>query len=84
MNGQISVDEFVRRVAEYVRNNIDVELRFGVGKGARGAIMDQSGTPFDQAQLMVELLKRGNVTRQLQSRQNHIERATVRAMDRHW
>ena len=53
---------YATAVYEYVRNNIAVEFRFGLGKGARGAIIDQSGTPFDQASLMVALLRQGGVT----------------------
>lgn len=56
-DGTLGGDAFAQRVADYVRRNIDVEFRFGLGKGARGAAIDQSGTPFDQAQLMVEILR---------------------------
>jgi YD repeat-containing protein len=49
--------QYARNVFDYVRNNIATELRFGLGKGGRGALIDQSGTPFDQAELMVKLLK---------------------------
>jgi len=59
---QITASQYADRVFDYVRNNVDVEFRFGLSKGARGAIIDQSGTPFDQAQLMVELLREANVT----------------------
>jgi len=59
--GQITADQYTARVFDYVRNNIDVEFRFGLGKGARGAIIDQSGTAFDQAHLMVELLRQANI-----------------------
>ena len=51
-------------------------------RAARSSI--SPALPFDQAQLMVELLKRGNVTGQLQSRQDHAERAAVRPVDRRW
>ncbi|UPT63819.1 MAG: hypothetical protein M0D54_04530 [Hyphomonadaceae bacterium JAD_PAG50586_4] len=44
-------------IYEYVRNRIDTEFMFGLHKGALGAIIDGSGTAFDQAQLMVELLR---------------------------
>lgn len=57
--GAITGDAFAGRVVNYVRRNIEVEWRFGLGKGARGAVIDQSGTPFDQAQLMVEILREG-------------------------
>lgn len=52
---------YVENVAKYFRNNISTEFRFGLGKGARGALIDQSGTPFDQAQLMAELFLEGGV-----------------------
>jgi RHS repeat-associated protein len=54
---KITAEQYTLNVFEYVRNNIAVEFRFGLGKGARGALIDQSGTPFDQAELMVKLLK---------------------------
>lgn len=57
--GALSADQFVSNVFEYVYKNIDTEFRFGLSKGAFGALLDQSGTPFDQAHLMVELLKEG-------------------------
>lgn len=60
--GQITADTYAASVYEYVRNNIEVDFRFGLSKGARGAIIDQSGTPFDQAHLMVELLREAGVT----------------------
>lgn len=44
-------------IYEYVRNTIKVNFSYGLQKGALGAIIDHSGTPFDQAQLMVELLR---------------------------
>jgi YD repeat-containing protein len=55
--GAVTGDALAERVATYVRRNIETEFRFGLGKGARGAAIDQSGTPFDQAQLMVEILR---------------------------
>ena len=49
--------QYTQRVFDYVRLNVETEFRFGLGKGARGALLDLSGTPFDQAALMVELLR---------------------------
>lgn len=46
-----------QKIFAFVKNNIRVEARFGVQKGAVGALIDRSGTPFDQAQLLVELLR---------------------------
>jgi RHS repeat-associated protein len=59
--GRYGTDTYAARVFDYVRLNIETEFRFGLGKGARGAVLDQSGTPFDQANLMVELLREGGV-----------------------
>ncbi len=53
---------YAAHVFEYVHNNIAIEFRFGLGKGAYGALVDQSGTSFDQAALMVALLRLGGVT----------------------
>ena len=59
---RLSAAPFTQNVFDYVRNNIATEFRFGLSKGARGALIDQSGTPFDQAELMVKLLREGGVT----------------------
>lgn len=61
-SGEITGVEYVRRVFEYVRNNIRPEFRFGMGKGALGALIDKSGTAFDQVDLMAALLKERGVT----------------------
>ena len=53
---------YASHVFEYIRNNIAVEFRFGLGKGGYGALVDQSGTPFDQAHLMVALLRQAGIT----------------------
>lgn len=58
---RMTAAQYAQNVYDYVRNNIAVELRFGLGKGGRGALIDQSGTPFDQAELMVKLLRFANV-----------------------
>jgi len=60
--GTYSNQQYEMAVYEYIRNNIAVEFRFGLSKGARGALIDQSGTPFDQAHLMVELLRQANIS----------------------
>ena len=44
-------------IYEHVRNHIEFTPTFGLTKGAVGAIVDEAGTAFDQAQLMVELLR---------------------------
>jgi RHS repeat-associated protein len=43
-------------IYDYVRNNVEIAWMYGLQKGAVGAITDKSGTAFDQAHLMVELL----------------------------
>jgi RHS repeat-associated protein len=60
--GRLPVAAYAQNVAKYVRNNIEMEFRFGLGKGARGAVIDQSGTAFDQAELMVKLMRAGGHT----------------------
>jgi len=46
-------------IYDFVRNNIDTSFMYGLHKGAMGVLADRSGTPFDQAHLMVELLRQG-------------------------
>lgn len=52
----------VDAIYDFVRNNIDTVWMYGLQKGAVGALVDRSGTPFDQAQLMVELLRQAGYT----------------------
>ncbi len=52
----------VDAIYDFVRNNIDTTWMYGVQKGALGALVDRTGTPFDQAQLMVELLRQAGYT----------------------
>ncbi|WP_445369953.1 RHS repeat-associated core domain-containing protein (plasmid) [Methylomonas sp. BW4-1] len=49
-------------IYEYVRNNIEYYPMWGVQKGAVGAILDSQGTAFDQATLMVSLLRQAGYT----------------------
>ncbi|MDF2444856.1 MAG: Rhs family protein [Moraxellaceae bacterium] len=49
-------------IYEYVHNNIGFYPIWGMQKGARGAIIDNQGTAFDQATLMVELLRASGYT----------------------
>ena len=65
--GRLDANSYALNVRDYIRNNIAVEYRFGLGKGARGALIDQSGTPFDQAELMVKLLRYNNITASYQA-----------------
>lgn len=46
-----------KKIFAFVKNQIRFEPRFGAQKGAVGAVIDRSGTAFDQAQLLVELLR---------------------------
>src|SRR5437879_3236072 len=47
----------VDEIYDFVRNYVDTAFIFGLQKGALGALVDKSGTPFDQAKLMVDLLR---------------------------
>ncbi|MDR1423804.1 MAG: DUF6531 domain-containing protein [Azoarcus sp.] len=49
-------------IYEYVRNNIEFYPIWGIHKGAVGAISDKQGTAFDQAALMVALLRQSGYT----------------------
>lgn len=49
------------RIFNWVRNNVEVEWRFGMAKGGRGALIDKSGTSLDQANLLVEALRASGV-----------------------
>lgn len=49
-------------IYQYVRNNIEYYPIWGVQKGAIGAIIDNQGTAFDQAILMVTLLRQAGYT----------------------
>lgn len=44
-------------IYEFVRNTVDTTFTYGVSKGGLGALIDRKGTAFDQAQLMVGLLR---------------------------
>jgi RHS repeat-associated protein len=49
-------------IYQYVHNNIQTVWMYGLQKGALGAEIDKSGTPFDQAELMVALLRQAGYT----------------------
>ncbi|MBV8798617.1 MAG: hypothetical protein JO208_02235, partial [Alphaproteobacteria bacterium] len=49
-------------IYQYVENNVQTVWMYGLQKGALGAEIDKSGTPFDQAELMVALLGQANIT----------------------
>lgn len=61
-SGAANVTDHINLVYEYVRNRIDTEFMFGAHKGSVGVILDGSGTAFDQAALMVDVLKVSGVT----------------------
>lgn len=44
-------------IFEFVYNEIDYIPKFGFAKGGYGALVDRSGTAFDQSDLMVQLLR---------------------------
>lgn len=44
-------------IFEYVHDKIEFVPMYGLQKGALGTLLDKSGTAFDQAQLLVELLR---------------------------
>lgn len=50
------------KIFDYVRNNIEITWIYGLQKGGLGAITDKAGTAFDQANLMVELLREAGFT----------------------
>ena len=49
-------------VYEYVYNNVATVPQYGSIKGPLGALVDRQGTAFDQAELMVTLLRQAGVT----------------------
>ncbi len=49
-------------IYQYVRNNIQTIWMYGLQKGALGAEIDKSGTAFDQAELMMALLRQANIS----------------------
>lgn len=49
-------------IYEYVRNNTEIVWTYGLSKGAMGVIVDRAGTSFDQAHLMIELLRQSGYT----------------------
>ena len=64
LNGTPEIVELARAlkndpdlIYEFVHNQIDVEYAFGLRKGALGALIDRSGTPFDQNVLFVSLVR---------------------------
>jgi len=60
--GRITQDEYAKRAFEYVRFNLETTFNFGLTKGAHGALIDQSGSAFDNASLFAELLREAGIT----------------------
>jgi hypothetical protein len=60
-SGAITSAQYTQRVYEWVRNNVETEFHFGLGKGGIGALIDLHGSAFDQAELMVMLLRQAGV-----------------------
>lgn len=60
--GAVTGAAYAQNVLDYVRKNVRVEFRYGLSKGGSAALLDLSGTPFDQAELMVELLRANGAT----------------------
>ncbi len=52
------------QIYQYVRNHIDFEPYFGSMKGAAATYLDGSGNDFDQASLMIALIRAGGGTAQ--------------------
>lgn len=48
-------------IYDFVSYYVDTVFMFGAQKGAIGALVDKSGTPFDQAELMVALLRQAAI-----------------------
>jgi RHS repeat-associated protein len=49
-------------IFQWIRNNVEFYPIFGAQKGAVGAILDNQGTAYDQAMLMVDLLRASGYT----------------------
>lgn len=49
-------------IYEFVRDNIELYPVYGVSKGWRGALIDRQGSNYDQAELMVNLLRAAGYT----------------------
>ena len=54
-------------IYDYVRNNVEIEWAYGLRKGEMGPLIDQSGTAFDQASLMITLARASGFTATYQS-----------------
>lgn len=48
------------KIFNYVKNNIDYEPYFGIKKEAKGTLLSRKGNDYDQAALLIALLRSGN------------------------
>jgi len=53
--------EYAQRVYKYIRDNVETVPIFGLQNGALGVLYEFNGTAFDQSELMVQLLRQGNI-----------------------
>ena len=53
-------------IFEYVHNQIQTEFAFGLRKGSLSALINRYGTPFDQNQLFVDLVRQAGYTARFQ------------------
>ena len=58
--GQPNTDTAIQNIFQYVYNNIDNEISYGVRRGAFGCLMDGRGNDFDECALMVALINQLN------------------------
>ena len=56
-----SLNNDVDLIYAFVKNKIEITPLYGLQKGALGTLIDRHGTAFDQANLMVELLKEASL-----------------------
>lgn len=59
---RLSDKDFTAEVYRFVKFKVRTTPLFGLQKGGLGALIDRNGTSFDQAHLMVELLRAGGVS----------------------
>lgn len=67
--GPASITELARAlnynpdvIYQYIHNNVEIYPVYGVQKGSFGAVLDNQGTVYDQAMLMVDLLRASGFT----------------------
>ena len=65
--GTMTASAYTTSVLQWIRANVEIEFRYGLSKGGFGALIDLSGTPFDQAELMVMLLRSAGISASYQT-----------------